>query len=143
MSFARQRIGVLRSILEIFGISFARFRTIPRIWVIWLVAVNSAGLMFIGHIEAQVALAIVGIAVFTQALIYQRKRFIRILGVTHLLWLPMIAWMATRIASLPPQQSGLRNWLFVLIATNLVSLGDDAWDAARFLRGERSPHYTW
>jgi hypothetical protein len=111
--------------------------------VIWLVAVNAAGLLFVTHAEAQVALAIVGAAVLMQALIYRRRRFVRILGVTHILWVPMIAWMATRLGSVPPQESAFRNWLMVLIATNLLSLVIDVWDAARFVRGERSPHYTW
>ena len=82
------RIGIFRSVFELFGIVFVRFRPVQRIWGAWLVAVNAACLLFIRHVEAQVALGAVGVAVLAQALIYQRKRFIRLLGVTHVSGFP-------------------------------------------------------
>jgi len=143
MSANRFTISFLRSTLELFGVVFLRFRPIQRAWGVWLVAVNAAAIAFIGHIEAQVTLAAVGVAVLGQALIYQRKRFIRLLGTTHIFWVPMIAWIATRLDTLPEGESALRIWLITLIVTNATSLVIDALDAARFLRGERQPHYAW
>jgi len=137
------RIGMLRSVFELFGIVLVRFRPAQRIWGTWLVAVNAASLLFIQHMEAQVALGAVGVAVLGQALIYQRRRFIRLLGVTHALWVPMLAWMALRVDSIPKEDRGFRTWLVVLIATNAVSLVIDAWDATRFVLGERRPYYAW
>jgi hypothetical protein len=137
------RIGMLRSVFELFGIVLVRFRPAQRIWGTWLVAVNAASLLFIQHTEAQVALGAVGVAVLGQALIYQRRRFIRLLGVTHALWVPMLAWMALRVDSLPKEERGFRVWLVMLIATNAVSLVIDAWDATRFVLGERRPYYAW
>ena len=136
-------IGILRSVFELFGIVLVRFRPVQRVWAAWLVAVNAACLLFIQHVEAQVTLGAVGIAVLAQALIYQRKRFIRLLGVTHALWIPMLTWIALRLDTLPKEEAAVRAWLIVLIATNAVSLAIDAWDAARFLLGERRPHYAW
>jgi hypothetical protein len=78
-----------------------------------------------------------------QALIYQRKRFVRILGATHVLWLPMLAWMLTRLPAIPAEDLGFRIWLIALMATNGLSLVIDAWDSIRFLRGERNPTYVW
>lgn len=139
------RIGFFRSVFELFGIVLVRFRPAPRIWGAWLVAVNAACLLFIGHIEAQVTLAAVGAAVLAQALIYQRKGFIRLLGTTHVLWVPMLTWMALRLDTLPTTQAGtaFHAWLVTLIATNAVSLAIDAWDATRFVLGERRPYYVW
>lgn len=131
-----------KDVLEIFGVVFLRFRPVPRIWCIWLVAVNTACLAFIAHVEAQVVLIVTVVAVAMQALIYRRMGFVRILGATHVFWLPMFGWMATRtdaIAAAPD----LSVWLVVLLATNFVSLLVDTVDAARFLRGERFPHYRW
>ena len=136
------RIGVLRSILELFGIVLVRFRPVQRIWGAWLVAANAAGLLFVQHIEAQVALAAVGLAVLAQALIYQRKRFIRLLGTAHLLWIPMLIWMVLRLDSIP-SEGAFHAWLITLIATNAASLIIDAWDATRFVLGERRPYYAW
>src|SRR5262245_24091085 len=137
------RIGLLRSVFELLGIGLVRFQPVQRIWGAWLIAVNGACLLFITHIEAQIALAAVGVAVLAQALIYQRKCFIRLLGVTHIIWVPMLAWMALRLDTLPDGGTAFRVWLITLIATNAVSLAIDAWDATRFLRGERQPHYAW
>ena len=137
------RIGIFRSVFELFGIVLARFHLVQRIWGAWLVAVNAACLLFIQHIEAQVTLGAVGVAVLGQALIYRRKRFIRLLGVTHVLWVPMLTWIALRLDTLPREETAYRAWLITLIATNAVSLAIDAWDATRFIRGERRPYYVW
>ena len=134
-------LGFFRSVFELFGIVLVRFRPLQRVWGTWLVAVNSACLLFIGHVEAQVALAAVGVAVLGQALIYQRRRFIRVLGTTHAIWIPMITWMALRLDTIP--QGAFRAWLVALIATNAASLVIDAWDATRFALGERRPYYAW
>jgi hypothetical protein len=136
-------IGIFRSVFELFGIVLVRFRPVQRIWGAWLVAVNAACLLFIQHIEAQVTLGAVGVAVLAQALIYQRKRFIRLLGVTHVLWVPMLTWIALRLDTLPKEETAFHVWLISLIATNAVSLAIDAWDATRFLLGERRPYYVW
>ena len=136
-------IGIFRSVFELFGIVLVRFRPVQRIWGAWLVAVNAASVLFIQHVEAQVALGAVGVAVLAQTLIYQRKRFIRLLGVTHFLWVPMLAWIALRLDTLPKEETAFHVWLITLIATNAVSLAIDAWDATRFIRGERRPYYAW
>lgn len=130
------------SVLEIFGIVYLRFRPVPRIWCVWLVAVNAACLFFTPQIEAQVVLAVTGVAVACQALIYERLGFTRILGSVHLLWIPMFAWMATRLDTILAEPA-LAAWLAVLLATNAVSLVIDGIDALRFVRGERAPHYSW
>ena len=143
MASKASQIGFARAVLEIFGIVLVRFRPLQRIWGAWLVAVNSACVFFIGHVEAQVALGAVGVAVLAQALIYQRRRFIRILGATHIVWIPMLTWMALRLDTLGAGESAFRLWLMLLIATNAVCLAIDAWDATRFALGERRPYYAW
>jgi len=143
MTNKASEIGILRAVFELFGIVLVRFRPLQRVWGAWLVAVNSACLFFIEHVEAQVALGAVGVAVIAQALIYQRRHFIRILGVTHILWIPMLTWMALRLGTLQTGEIAFRGWLILLIATNAVSLVIDAWDATRFALGERRPYYVW
>jgi hypothetical protein len=140
---ATSRIGFLRSVFELFGIVLVRFQPVQRIWGAWLVAVNAACLLFVQHTEAQIALAAVMLAVLAQALIYQRKRFIRLLGTTHFLWVPMLTWMVLRLDSIPSSEGAFRTWLIMLIATNAASLVIDAWDATRFVLGERRPYYAW
>ena len=135
-------IRFLSKMLELFGVVYLRFRPVPRLWCVWLVGVNAACLLFIAHIEAQVVLAVTAVAVAAQTFIYQRSGFIRILGATHILWIPMFAWMATRAEAIANEAS-FANWVVLLFATNLVSMAVDAIDAVRYVRGDRAPHYRW
>jgi hypothetical protein len=48
-----------------------------------------------------------------------------------------------RLNTLPEEEPAFHVWLLTLIATNAVSLAIDAWDATRFVRGERQPYYVW
>jgi hypothetical protein len=132
----------LMQMLELFGVIYLRFRPIPRLWCVWLVGVNAACLLFITHIEAQVVLAVTAIVVAAQTLLYERTGFTRVLGTTHVMWIPMFAWMATRLDTIA-NEPALANWLLLLFITNLVSLVVDTIDAIRFLRGERAPYYHW
>lgn len=132
----------LIKILELFGIVYLRFRPVPRIWCVWLVGVNAACLYFIGHIEAQVVLAVTAIAVVIQTAIYQRIQFTRILGIVHILWIPMFAWMALRIDTIQTEPD-LFVWIIVLAVTNAISLAVDLVEVARFIAGDRAPHYHW
>jgi hypothetical protein len=130
------------NVLKIFGIVFLRFRPIPRIWNVWLVGVNLLCLFFIAHVEAQVVLVTTLVAVALQAVIYQRTGFTRVLGIAHLLWLPMFVWMATRADNIAAH-SDLQSWIIVLAITNAVSFVVDMTDVTRFAMGERAPHYRW
>ena len=143
MTHNTSEIGIPRSVFELFGIVLVRFGRVQRIWGAWLIAVNAASLLFIQHVEAQVTLAAVGAAAVAQALIYQRKRFIRLLGVTHVLWIPMLVWIALRLHTMPSADVFFNLWLITLIATNAVSLAIDVWDATRYTLGEQKPHYVW
>ena len=130
------------NIVKIFGICLLRFPLIPRVWCVWLGVTNLGCLAFLSHVEAQVVLGVTGVAVIFQALVYDRLGFTRILGTAHVLWIPMFAWMATRLEVIQAHPE-LSAWLAVLFATNLVSFVVDLTDAIRFLRGERAPHYRW
>ena len=130
------------NVLKLFGIVFLRFRPMPRLWNVWLVGVNMGCLYFITHIEAQVVLAVTLVSVVVQALIYQRIGFTRVLGSAHLLWVPMFAWIATRLDSIATDPA-LYAWVLVLAATNAMSMVIDGVDVTRFIRGERAPHYRW
>ena len=123
-----KKIGMIRSMLELMGVVFLRFRPVPRLWSVWLVGVNGAGLLFYQHLEAQVALAVVAVAVIAQALIYQRQRFTRILGIAHVMWVPMFAWMATRLPEIAATP-GLANWLVLLAATVVALKFRSKWGA--------------
>ncbi|MFK8033515.1 MAG: hypothetical protein AB8B94_05145 [Hyphomicrobiales bacterium] len=135
-------IGFLKNVLELMGVVFLRFRLVPRIWCVWLVGVNAVSLYFIDHHEGQVVFGLTLVAVIAQTISYGEIGFTRILGGAHILWLPMFAWMATRLDTIAANPA-LSTWLAVLFITNLVSLIVDSIDVYRFANGERAPHYEW
>lgn len=135
-------LDLVTNVLKIFGIVFLRFRPAPRIWNIWLVGVNLTCLYFIEHVEAQVVLGTTLLSVVGQAVIYGRIGFTRVLGIGHVLWIPMFAWLAMRLDSIAAHPE-LQLWIAVLAVTNTVSFVIDATDVTRFFKGERTPHYSW
>ena len=132
----------LINVLEIFGVVYLRFRLVPRIWCVWLVGVNAVCLLFITQIEAQVVLVVTALAVVAQAFIYEITKFSRVLGIVHLGWIPMFAWMVTRLETILADPA-LANWLGILLITNTISLIVDLAEAVRFFKGDRAPHYSW
>lgn len=128
--------------LEILWIVLFRFRWPPRIWALALIAVNLGALFFLDTIYGQLVMltTLPGIAFMIG--VYLRVGFVRLLGIGHALWVPMLIWFAFNMpdSGATPR---LHNWVVVLIVFNSLSLIIDTSDAIRYLRGEREPHYTW
>ncbi len=128
--------------LEILWIVLFRFRMLPRVWAILLILVNAGSLIFIDTHYGQLNLAAVLAAIMVMALIYARLGFVRLLGVGHVFWIPMLIWFATDLPD-RTEQPWLYAWVVSLIVCNCISLVIDTIDAARFIGGDRRPHYTW
>ena len=133
---------IFRSAFELLGIVLLRFRPLSRIWAIFLILVNLASLLFLDTIYGQVALVAVSVGVAIMIGLHQRLGFVRLLGIGHILWIPMLFWMITEISSVA-QGSWLSIWMGCLILFNGISLVIDTIDVARYLLGERQPHYRW
>lgn len=124
------------------------FRTLlrmPNHWVAWvgllMLANMIAPLFFIETLEAQVVLGAMMAGAAIQISIFRMKGFVRLLGVGHILWIPMVIWLAIgfdpeRLAS----PFGL--WVAAVVILNSVSLLIDAVDVARYIKGERTPSLT-
>ena len=128
--------------LEILGIVLFRFSMLPRIWAILLILVNAASLLFIHTSYGQVGFAAVCAAILVMAIIYARLGFVRLLGVGHIFWVPMLIWFGMNLPN-GHEQPLLYSWVICLMIVNSVSLVIDAIDVARFISGERQPHYRW
>ncbi|KIC43859.1 hypothetical protein RA28_19745 [Ruegeria sp. ANG-S4] len=127
---------------EILWIVLFRFRPLSRLWAVCLILVNLASLLFLDSYYAWYNLIAVGVGVSLMIVIYLRLGFVRLLGIGHALWIPMIGIF---LADMPDRSAepALYVWLVLLIAFNTASLVIDAVDVARFALGERAPHYSW
>ena len=109
-------------------------------WVGLLVVVNGlAPLVFLDTVEGRMVLAAFVAGFFLQIAIYESLGFVRLLGLGHALWLPMVAWLALRLPA-AELLSPFGVWLAAVISVDVISLGIDATDVVRYLRGERLPH---
>ena len=113
----------------------------PKPWVGWLGMLTFANfispLIFITTLEGQVVLGTGIVSAMIQMGIFQAKGFVRLLGIGHSPWIPMLVWLWTR---LDWDFSIFAYWILALIVLNSLSLIIDAVDVARYLMGERDPH---
>ena len=111
-------------------------------WIALLLMVNMlVPLVFITTVEGQFVLlsALAGAA--TQLVIFRLKGFVRLLGIGHLYWLPLLPWLSTRLDG-PPEWGPFSLWVMSVIVLNGVSLVIDATDVWRYAVGDRTPHLT-
>ena len=134
-------MNLLNSAKEMLGVVLFRFPLVQRTWAALLIAVNLASVFFLDTRFGQAALASIAVAVVTMLFIHARHGFVRLLGIGHVLWIPMLIWF---VAELPTVEPGLlRTWLIAVIALDAISLVIDTVDVIRWVRGERAPHYSW
>ena len=114
----------------------------PAHWVAWiglLVAANFiAPLFFINLPEGQVVLAAGMIAIVFQVVIFARLGFVRLVGLGHAPWVPLVPWLWVRL-----EDAGLEGplgyWMGAVIVVDCASLVIDVVDVVRFIKGERAP----
>ena len=110
----------------------------PKVWQAWIglmLLLNAImPLIYIGHIEGKTVFAVFVVSATLMAAIHHAKGFVRLIGVGHFVWLPLIAWLVPRLEA---ADGPMRLWLIGLIVVNGVSLVIDVIDLIRYLRGER------
>jgi hypothetical protein len=124
------------------------FRTIlkmPRpllFWLAILMAANMVGpVVFIKTPEARMVFlaAMAGAAI--QVTIFGSKGFVRLLGIGHLPWVPLVLWLWSRLEQLP-HEGFFRFWVLSVIVLNTLSLIIDTIDVLRYISGDREPQIT-
>ena len=112
----------------------------PIRWKPWLLSLLLANmivpLFYLTRTEAQVVLstALLGGAMFV--LLTSISGFTRLLGLAHLVWIPLVWWLFTRLEQVP-ENSVYGIWLRVVMVLNSLSLVLDATNVYRYVRGER------
>ena len=122
---------------------FRTMLTLPKPWVGWVMLLMTVNmiipLFYFGTLEGKVVLRAAVFGAFLQTGIFSVKGFVRLLGIGHIAWVPMVAWLWTRL-DVAPASSLFRYWLLATIVLVILSLLVDATDVIRYLRGERDPH---
>ena len=109
-------------------------------WIVLLLAANMVGpLLFINTLEGQVVLAAFVAGALTQMALFAAKGFVRLLGIGHVFWVPLIPWLWSRLDELPPS-GPFGYWVAAVMILNSMSLLVDVADVVRYMRGERAPH---
>lgn len=106
-------------------------------WVMWLILVNSASLLFVRrHVEARWVLAAWIVNFALMSVLFEIFGFVRILGLAHVLvWTPLLVYLWRR---LPEIRDGatFRPWIFTLLVSDGISLVIDYVDVVRYLFGD-------
>ena len=108
-----------------------------QLWVLLLIIVNGiVPLLYLGRIEADVTLIIFMAGAALMIVLTKRFGFTRILGAGHFLWFILLAYLATRLDTIPAADTyGL--WLRAVMLINAISLIIDVTDVVRYVRGDR------
>ncbi len=117
--------------------------TLRKPWVGWIMLsmmVNMViPLFYLGTLEGKVVLGAFVFGALLQGGIFSAKGFVRLLRIGHIVWVPMVAWLWTRLDA-APASSLFRYWLLATIVLVSLSLLIDAVDVIRYLRGDRDPY---
>ncbi len=124
-------------------INFAKTMMIlPILWRIWLGMLVAANiivpLFFIHTLEAQVVSATAIAGLLIMSVIFSEKGYVRLLGIGHIAWLPMLFWLGTRLDH-APADSAFAYWLLAVIIVDSLSLIIDTIDILRYFKGDRTP----
>ena len=110
-------------------------------WKIWLLVLISANLItplfFVERMEAQATIGALLTSIVLMTALTARFGYSRILGLGHLPWIPLLAFLATRLSSIP-ENDIFGQWLRVVIVLNSISLVIDTVDVVRFARVQRT-----
>ncbi len=113
----------------------------PPHWQLWLGTLVGANLVaplfFLEHVEAQATIAALLISMTLMTALTARFGFSRILGLGHVAWLPLLAFLVDCVTEVPAT-TGFGLWLRAVIVLDAISLVLDGVDVVRFLRGDRA-----
>ncbi|MCH7753918.1 hypothetical protein IH970_02170 [candidate division KSB1 bacterium] len=112
----------------------------PLPWRLWLMLLVTANLVvplfFLGHLEAKVVLGAMVGSMMLMTVLTAVSGFTRLLGLGHILWVPLLLFLWTRLDQIPANDF-FGVWIRILMALNAMSLIIDAVDVIRYIAGHR------
>jgi hypothetical protein len=109
-----------------------------RLWLLFLMTVNLVvPVIYLHRSEARVTLLVFFASFLLMLLITHTSGFTRLLGMGHVLWIPLGLYLINRLDVIPAGDA-YGTWVRSVIVLNSISLVLDIFDVMRFVRGERS-----
>ena len=106
------------------------------VWMMLLILANGiAPLLFLARIEAQVVFATFLLSIALMTWLTARYGFTRIVGLGHVLWVPMVIFLLVRANALEMDLYGI--WVGTVVVLNVISLMIDVRDVMQYVRGDR------
>jgi hypothetical protein len=118
------------------------FRAMPawvQIWVAFLlVPINMAAIFFIDQPSGVlIAILAIGAMMLNVPVMFYDRGFSKLMAFPHLIpWTILILWIAF---ARPTGTAGYGTYLWILLATNIISLAFDFPDALKWWKGDREP----
>ncbi len=108
-----------------------------RLWLMLLVTMNLAvPLFFLDRREAQFILGALLVSMALMTILTAKFGFTRILGLGHILWLPLVFFLWLRLSHIPTDDF-FGFWIRGVLTLNTVSLVLDTVDVIRYIRGDK------
>ena len=108
-----------------------------RLWLMLLVSVNlGVPLFFLDRREAQFVLGAFLVSMALMTILTAKFGFTRILGLGHILWLPLVFFLWLRLSHIPADDF-FGFWIRAVLTLNTVSLVLDTVDVTRYIRGNK------
>ena len=115
----------------------------PMVWWPWMVGLpllNLSSIFFLPRMEAWVVLGTGLLAATIMTVLHAKLGYVRLVGVGHFVWIPMLIWLVLRLDRIP-EGTLYFGWLLTLIAVDTLSLLIDIVDFVRYLRGDRTSRF--
>ncbi len=108
-----------------------------RLWLMLLVAVNlGVPLFFLDRREAQFVLGALLVSMALMTILTSKFGFTSILGLGHILWLPLVFFLWFRLSHIPANDF-FGFWIRAVLILNTASLVFDTVDVTRYMRGDK------
>ena len=139
MRHAKFLLGTMKALIDFLRNNFK----MPMVWWPWMAGlplINLSSIFFLPRTEAWVVLCTGLLAATIMTVLHAKFGYVRLVGVGHFVWFPMLLWLVFRLDDIPGGTL-FHYWILTVIVMDTVSLLLDTVDLGRYLRGERAPRF--
>ncbi len=105
------------------------------IWLLFLMIVNFASVAFWNELLAKVILITFILSAISMMGLYSRFGFEKILGLGHILWIPLLVYVLIEI---PAAEGAFKSYLIILFISITISLVFDIIDVWRYFTSPKN-----